>query len=173
MKISKILATVSAVFLMTASVASAELLFEENFESENWKDSWNGSDKAVVDENLPLSGDKSLYWNTNLSISEKTGASAGNYVFEMWFYDTATEEKRNPGGNLFFGAKYNEGGMATVGFKSNTSQGKYIYGHVLKGEDVEIFVSAWVDSYALAEVGDYDENMSFSVEIVFFTRELS
>lgn len=44
---------------------------------------------------------------------------------------------------------------------------------VLKGEDVEIFVSAWVDSYALAEVGDYDENMSFNVGIVFFTRELS
>lgn len=43
---------------------------------------------------------------------------------------------------------------------------------VLKGEEFEFSISAWVDSYALAEVGDYDEK-SFSVEIVFFTRELS
>lgn len=44
---------------------------------------------------------------------------------------------------------------------------------IAEGEEIEFAISAWVDSYALAEVGDYDENMSFNVEIVFFTRELS
>lgn len=44
---------------------------------------------------------------------------------------------------------------------------------IVEGEEIEFSISAWVDSYALAKVGDYDENMSFSVEIVFFTQELS
>lgn len=44
---------------------------------------------------------------------------------------------------------------------------------IAEGEEIEFAISAWVDSYALAKVGDYDENMSFSVEIVFFTQELS
>ena len=44
---------------------------------------------------------------------------------------------------------------------------------IAEGEEIEFAISAWVDSYALAEVGDYDENMSFNVEIMFFTRELS
>lgn len=136
MKISKILATVSAVFLMTVSVASAELLFEENFESESWTDNWIVT-TSVVDENLPLSGNKSLYWNTKGSIKQNTGETAGNYVFEMWFYDTAAEGNTNPGGHLIFGAKYEEGGAAVLGFKSNSSSGYYVYGNKLDGNEAK------------------------------------
>ncbi len=42
-------------------------------------------------------------------------------------------------------------------------------GNVAVGENIEIYVSAWVDSYDLAEIGEYD-NDSFSIDIVFFTQ---
>lgn len=43
-------------------------------------------------------------------------------------------------------------------------------GNILEGEDVEIYISAWVDSYTLAEIGEYDDE-GFTIDIVFFTQE--
>ena len=58
MKIVKILASISAIFLMTAGMASAELLFEENFEDENWKESWTVSSTPAMRTDYVMSGDK-------------------------------------------------------------------------------------------------------------------
>lgn len=44
-------------------------------------------------------------------------------------------------------------------------------GTVGEDEDVEFFISAWIDSYTLAKIGEYDAEMTFSVEIIFFTLE--
>ena len=40
-------------------------------------------------------------------------------------------------------------------------------GNVAVGEDVKVSVCAWVDSMALAEIGEYDDSQSISVEIIF------
>ena len=40
-------------------------------------------------------------------------------------------------------------------------------GNVAEGEEVRIYVSAWVDSYALAELGEYGDG-NFTIDIIFY-----
>ena len=67
-------------------------------------------------------------------------------------------------------------GMDRVSYHQTETQPRSVKADndtIAEGEEIEFSISAWVDSYALAEIGEYDEDMSFSVEIVFFTQELS
>lgn len=135
MKIAKILASISAIFLMTVSIASAELLFEENFEAENWKDNWTVSSTPAMRTDYVMSGDKALLWkNSNTLINSEI--EFGNHVYEVWMYDPVVTPGTNYGGSMLFGVRYNEGGFCRMGPKNGAYNGQYIWGNKSTGDDV-------------------------------------
>ena len=135
MRIRNIFAIAAAVFLMSAAEASAELIFEENFESPDWAEKWTGS--GVISDKASLSGEKALFWDAMNTMYEDSGKTAGNYVYEMWIYDTVADVGMNNGGCMMFGAMYEKGGYAHIGFKSNAWNGQYLYGNKIDGEDIQ------------------------------------
>ena len=42
-------------------------------------------------------------------------------------------------------------------------------GNVCDGENIEVNVCAWADSYALSDIGEYNADSSFAVDVVFST----
>ncbi len=93
--------------VLGTATASAELIFEENFENESSNDNWTGKITTTTSEYL--SGDKALYWNDCNTLNEISGVTAGNYVYEMWIYDTVKAEGENNSGCVMFGVTYEEG----------------------------------------------------------------
>lgn len=135
MKFVKFAAALAAVLVLGTATASAELIFEENFENESSNDNWTGRITTTTSEYL--SGDKALYWNDCNTLNEISGVTAGNYVYEMWIYDTVKAEGENNSGCMMFGVTYEEGGVCQIGFKSNAWNGWYLIGHRLDGDDID------------------------------------
>ena len=89
---------------------------------------------------------------------DTSAASALRFGIDVKYYSEETGYKHSLSGVIYLDD--------TKNFKESTME-VLGDGNVKNGEDIEIRVCAWVDSYALADLGDYNADADFSVSIVF------